>query len=405
MIKKEKLQNKILIDEISIEEKYKQINELFIHAKRPLFVFDDDTDGLSAFLLLYKKYRRGDYFILKTTPDLGMPLAEKLQDYTFDLLVILDIAIIRQEFFDSFDVPIIWIDHHSPCEFRNDTMEDFQIKKEEESIVEKVTVEKSDMSDSKDTENISEKNKVLYLNPRQYGYNIPTTALCYNVVQENEWIGMIGAIGDWHFPSFGKKFIEQYSFLLPEEMAPEEVMHKSRIGTLVRLISFNLRGDSRSVRKSIHILTKINDPLEILDGTTEEGRYLYDRYAELNKEFEKLVERAIRKKDEEPLIFLYEESQTSFTADLANELQYRFPEKFIIVGRSKSGSAKCSLRCSYLNLQEVLKTAMTGVSGTGGGHEFAVGVVIQDDTFPIFVENIKKIIEEKKEEEKKVKSK
>ncbi len=388
MINKEKMQNEILVDGISIEEKYKQVQELLLTAKRPLFVFDDDTDGLSAFLLLYKKYRRGDYFILKTTPNLGRPLAEKLQDYSFDLLVILDIAIIQQEFFDSFDVPIIWIDHHSPCEFRNDALENLRTKREgNESIA----------GELKNTQEQLPKNKIVYLNPRQFGYNIPTTALCYNIVQENEWIGMIGAIGDWHYPSFAEKFIKQYPLLLSEEMAPEEVMHKSRIGTLVRLISFNLRGDSRSVRRSIQILTKINDPLEILDGTTEEGRYLYDRYFELNKEFEKLVERAIKKKDEEPLIFLYEESQTSFTADLANELQYRFPEKFIIVGRSKSGSAKCSLRCSYLNLQEVLKTAMAGVSGTGGGHEFAVGVVIQDDTFPIFVENIKRIIEEKKE--------
>ena len=41
------------------ESELQEIRKMFTEAKRPLFIFDDDQDGLCSFLLLWKWQQKG----------------------------------------------------------------------------------------------------------------------------------------------------------------------------------------------------------------------------------------------------------------------------------------------------------------------------------------------------------
>ena len=53
-----------------------------------------------------------------------------------------------------------------------------------------------------------ERNNVKYFNPRLINkdVNIPTTYLCYKVVEQDLWIAMVGCIADYHMPDFFEDF-------------------------------------------------------------------------------------------------------------------------------------------------------------------------------------------------------
>ena len=53
-----------------------QINEIreeLDNCARPIFLYDDDQDGLCSFLLLYRYKREGKGMIIKTTPKRSPP--------------------------------------------------------------------------------------------------------------------------------------------------------------------------------------------------------------------------------------------------------------------------------------------------------------------------------------------
>ena len=82
----------------------------------------------------------------------------------------------------------------------------------------------------------------------------------------------------------------------------------------------------------------------------------------------------------------------SFTSDLSNELLYKFKDKVIIICREKNGEMKCSIRNHYenkLKVSYVIKKALKGVDGYGGGHDHACGACIKVESFDIFLEQFK----------------
>ena len=100
----------------------KQVAELREHldnCKNPLFFFDDDQDGLSAFLLLYRYKREGHGIVVKTSSKLGTVFSNKVKEYNPDKVFILDIAEVAQEFIDAIKVPVVWVDHHGPFQREN----------------------------------------------------------------------------------------------------------------------------------------------------------------------------------------------------------------------------------------------------------------------------------------------
>ena len=89
------------------EEKLNKFREKLISCERPLFLFDDDPDGLSSFLILYKMVQCGTGWPIKGAI-IDVNLAKKVINYAPDLIVVLDKAEIDQDFIDEVKIPIIW---------------------------------------------------------------------------------------------------------------------------------------------------------------------------------------------------------------------------------------------------------------------------------------------------------
>jgi single-stranded DNA-specific DHH superfamily exonuclease len=333
------------------------VKEELTSCQRPLFIFHDDPDGLASFLLCYRFVKEGRGIPVKAYPRITVePYARKVEEFGADKVFVLDVAMMDQEFIDAVKVPVIWVDHHA----------------------------------------VLERDRVKYFNPQKRGVNIPTPALIWQITGEERpqdlWIATTGAIGDWYFPDFAPEFQQAFAELLPQTCSTvEEALFNTKIGTLVKVFSFNLKGPMSDVTQSIKVLTRIDDPYEILEQRTPKGKLLWKKYLEVNKVYEDMLNKALKHDSEDPIfVYTYSDDQLSLTKDLANELLYKL-KKIIIVGREKSGEVRCSLRApSKVKLAQALERALVGIEGYGGGHEQACGAGIRKEDFKRFLENLRK---------------
>jgi hypothetical protein len=342
------------------EDDLKRIREELETSFRPIFFFDDDPDGLSSFLLFYRFVKEGKGVVIKASPELQEMFVQKAEEYEPDKVFILDKPDVSQDFLDKMAVKTFWIDHHEP----------------------------------------KKKNNVSYFNPRIENDrdNRPTSYWCYKVVQQDLWIAMIGIVGDWYFPEFASQFSDLYPDLLPPGIdKPEDALYKTELGRLARIFSFVMKGKTVEANTAIKILTRIKSPYEILKEETPAGKFIYKKYQSINKIYEQLLEEAIKlaKSQGQLVVYIYPDNKMSFTGDLSNELIYNFPDKIILVGRFKNGEMKCSLRSARLKLEPILKKALEGIDGYGGGHEMACGACIKKKDWERFIENFQKLLTEK----------
>ncbi len=324
-----------------------------LDSKNPLFFMHDDPDGLASFLLLQRFVGKGHGVLVKTNPVVDEKYLRKVEEYSPDKIFIVDVAMVEQEFIDRANAKVIWIDHHTPIA----------------------------------------REKVLYFNPRLYKKDAyyPATYMCYNAVKQDLWIAMVGCVGDWFLPEFSKEFSSQYPDLLDSSVSnPDDAMFRSKLGILVRLFSFVLKGRTEDAMKSVKILTRIKSPYEILNQETAQGRFLYRRYEKFNSSYQKLLSEAKSKAGKDEFFVFKYQTQTSFSSDLANELLYTFPDKFIVIGREKLDEVKMSLRSRNTPVLPKLIKALEGIDGYGGGHEYACGASVKRKDFDKFAENLRK---------------
>lgn len=339
------------------EKEIKQLRDALDTCKRPIYFFDDDPDGLASFLLLYRYTKEGQGFPVKTKPRITkQTFAKKVKEYEADCVFILDVAMVDQEFVDEVKVPVYWIDHHEIQEIQN----------------------------------------VKYFNSLKNGGNIPTSALCWQTVQDERagdlWIAVVGCVGDWYIPSFIEILQQAYPSLIPDYAdSPEKALFETEFGELVKVFSFILKGSSKDVRQSIKTITRIDEPYEIMAQQTPAGKYLYTRYKKIKDEYDLLLEEALKTKAEGKLVcFKYKTDTISLTKDVANEMLYRFKDKVIVLAREKSGEMRCSIRSpAKINVLKKMEKAMRGVEGYFGGHINACGANIKQDDFNRFIKQLK----------------
>jgi single-stranded DNA-specific DHH superfamily exonuclease len=347
------------------DKEIEELRDAIKTSRRPLIFFDDDTDGLSSFLLFYHYARnyaediKG--VIVKSSPILKDDIyIRKIEEYQPDKIFILDKPMVHQDFLDKIKIPVYWLDHHP----------------------------------------MQDKLNVHYYNPLRHkakGFdpdNRPTTYWAYKIVEEPEnflWIAMVGCTGDWFIPEFSKKFSIEYPELLPKDLKvrnPGTVLHETTLGKLCRIIQFNLKGQTKQVMTSIKIFTRISDPYDILEQKTAQGKLIYKQFEKLNKMYEEIKSRVEIGKDR-VVVFEYSDDY-SLTSDLSNEIQYYNPEKLIVIARLKDDEMKISLRSENLNVRDILKKSLIGVEGYGGGHEHACGSCVKKKDFDKFVDNLRK---------------
>ena len=336
---------------ITLEE----IREKLDKSTNPLIFFDDDADGVCSFALIYKYLQKGHGVIIKSKPEIPAdPYLRKIDEYDPDLVIILDKPMAQDEFLDGINCDIIWIDHHEP------------VNKEQKNI--------------------------YYYNPVIENRYEPTSTICWRITNANSWIAMTGTIGDWHYDKgLAEQTQKDYPDLVKKkyDKAPD-ILFNTKIGTLVKIIAFNLKGKLSDVKAAMKIITRVEGPDEILYGTTAPGKFLLKRYKKMNLYYERLKVKAFKAADDSPfLMMVTPQPQYSFSSELSNEVLYKFPNKVIIVGRSSSGKTKCSVRTALdIDLRPVIERSVMGI-GYGGGHDKACGICIDEESFDIFLDRFK----------------
>ncbi len=323
-------------------------------AKNPMFIYDDDADGLCAYLLLYRQYREGKGIILKTSSTITIQMMRKVEELNPDKIIILDVPLVDQEFIDAAHRPIFWIDHHPPVERHN----------------------------------------IHYFNPRLKNPDayVPTTRMAYQVAEDQEdlWIAAAGSLADWYIPDFIDLFIEKYPSLISKKSDLPTMVFKEPMSKLIKMFFFLLKGSNSEVRKSVSILTKIKSPQEIFEQQTSQGKFLYKRFESINQKYEILLKQAKKNVSRSKLLlFYYTEEQWSFTSNLANELAARYQDKIIIIARRKNDEMKCSFRAQF-QILPALQKSLEGLPGSfGGGHPSACGAVVKEADWQRFLERFR----------------
>jgi len=322
-------------------------------SENPLLFFDDDPDGLCSYLIFKKFLDRGKGVVIKSSPLLDVPFLRKVQEYSPDVVFILDKPMVSEDFISQIHVPIVWIDHHSPVEAKG----------------------------------------TRYYNPRinNPGAYLPTSYLCYQVVKQHMWVAMCGCVGDWLIPDFLEEFMEKYPGLVEMTDNPGDIMYKQPLGKLIRLFAFIMKGQTSDVNKGISILSKIDDPYELVNQTTSRARFVFRKFEKVNKEYQDLLGKAVKSANDDKLLaFYYPSQKMSFTSELSNELSYIFPDKLIIVGRKKGDEIRLSMRSKKHKLPLVIEKALEDVEGYGGGHDYACGGNIKSKDINKFVDSLRK---------------
>ena len=337
------------------ENKLKEIRDYLDKAQNPLFFFDDDADGCCSYILFKKYCKKGRGVMLKSVPILDLKLFHKVDMLSPDVIFVLDIAVIDQEFIDKCNVPIIWIDHHQPLNRKG----------------------------------------VHYYNPSLWDKDIQTstTACCYKVTKQDLWIATLGAVSDWTIPDYAKEFSKIYPDLFSKDIKePPQALFETKIGFLAKILLFNIKGKTSDAMKAVELFTRIKDPHEILDQNTKEGQMIYKTAEKLLKEYEKTIQDAMKcYSNHDPLlIYTYPDKKISFTSETSNELLYKYPEKIIIVGREKGDELKISFRSSKHNILEKVQNSIKNLHARFGGHEHACGGVINIQDFDEFIKNLRK---------------
>jgi single-stranded DNA-specific DHH superfamily exonuclease len=344
------------------KEKINELKEELYSCVRPIFFFDDDPDGLCSFLQFYKAVGDGKGIPIKGAPVLDEPFAKKAIDFSPDKVFILDKAVVSQEFISSLNnTPIIWVDHHTPLNL---------------------------------------KGNYKYYNPRLYtpDKQKPTSYWCYKACDNKKylWIATVGCVADWFIPEFLDDFIKEYPHILSERNEnPGYLFFETRLGILIKAFAFCLKGKTSDVLKCMKILTRIKSPDEILDSTTEQGKFIYKNYEKMNVMYTELLNRAKAcATDDVMLVFDYKEDKVSFTAELSNELLHLYHDKVIVIARKKDDEMKCSLRSGKYIIEPILKEILNSskVEGYGGGHEHACGACIKLKDFDTFIKMFRDMI-------------
>lgn len=327
-------------------------------AARPLIFFDNDCDGTCSFLQVWRYKREG------SGHPVGHALTEehlrKVEELAPDLVVALDIATIEQGFLDGLTTPLLWLDHHQPTKVRRG---------------------------------------VTYLNPRVHddADNRPTSHWVYEALGQDLWIAATGVVADWQLTSLTRAYgRERPELLNPRIQRPDRALYGSELGRLSRIITFTIKGKVSEVMRSVKILTRIEDPREVLEQSTPRGAYLYRIYEKVRREYEPLLEQALTTRARgRVLLVTYEQRRLSFTAELSNELLYRKPMKVICIAREAYGAMRLSLRVSAalhrksgLDAIGLLNRALEGTGGRGGGHRFAVGGEVPVAAWDRFIEQL-----------------
>lgn len=343
----------------------KQIEEIREHLERaqnPVFLYDNDADGLCSFILLRKFINRGKGVAIRSYPDLNEQYAKRAIELNADYVFVLDKPLISKEFVEALDkvqIPVVWIDHH-------------------------------DVSDEGYERDFT--NFYLYNVAKNKGKeksDEPVSYWAYKIAgrKEDLWISMMGCISDHYLPDFSNEFAENYGEYWGKVKEPFDAYYKTEIGRIARSLNFGIKDSMSNVVNLQNFLIKCKGPSEVFSEVIHNESFR-KRYEEIKKRYDSLLEKA-KESVEEDLVFFEYGGEMSISSDLANELYYTHKGKYVAVAYTKGAIANVSLRGKGVKkiLDRILKQME---NASGGGHEDAVGARIKAEDLGRFKELLKK---------------
>ncbi len=336
-----------------LKKELKEIRKIIENSNDPLYLFDDDGDGLCSYLVLKKHFKKGRGKPIKKPGPLDNFYLDYIDEGKPDLIIILDKPLVKQSFIDEVPCPVIYIDHHPLQNLKN----------------------------------------LGYFNPLKHKKKvyIPTSEIVYSVTNDSLWIATVGSLFDYKIPYFIKEFKKQYKDLLTKiPKNPGYIKFETRLGELIKVFAYNIKGKKSEVKKSVQAFEKVESPYEILNKTTEHGKFLQERYERFEKQYQQIIKEAKKTAGKSNiLVFEHPQSVISFTSELSTELSYWYPNKTIIIIKEKDNGYKMSIRHQKVNVREIFEKSIEGIKGHGGGHERALGAFIERDDFERFLENFR----------------
>ncbi len=336
------------------DKQIKEVKEHLGKARNPVFFFDNDADGLCSFLVLSRSIGCGKGVAIKSFPGLSKNYVRKLYELKPDYVFILDKPVVEKGFVEEankLNMPVVWIDHHETEQGEMEGVYSYNVSNPPKGV-------------KKSTE--------------------PVSYWAWKITKQDKdlWLAMAGCIGDSFIPDFKDKFEKKYPELWKEVEKASQALYETGIGKLSRVFDFALKDRTSKVVKMIKKLLKVKSPYEILEGSNK----ILERYNQINKKYSKLIEKARKESDESKLLYFQYGGDLSLSGDIANELQYRFPDKIILVAYMRGSKANISLRGN--NVKEITEKALEGLEASGGGHENATGAKVNIEDLPEFKERI-----------------
>jgi len=342
------------------EKQVLEIREHLEKAQNPIFFFDNDQDGLCSFLLLQRYLNKGKGIPVKSFPELDASYFKRAQELGSDYIFILDKPLVSESFWkeiEQVNLPVVYIDHH-----------DIQIKIP---------------------------SFVNYYNPiyNEPKTNEPVSALCYQVTQKKDdiWIAVLGCISDRFFPDFYSEFKKQYPELAYKSEDAFDIYYKSEFGKIDRMLSAGLKDKTGNVIFMLKFLMKAKSPYDILEQS-KSNYIMHQRFEQLDKKYQRLLKEAIEANtDSKKLLFFQYGGDLSISAELSNELNYKFPDKYVVVMYIKGVKANISGRGK--KIKGIILKAISGIEGaSGGGHEDAVGAQVRIEDIETFRKRLMEIL-------------
>lgn len=337
---------------------YKEVKEQLEQCQNPLFLYDNDADGLCSFLILRRWLGRGEGVAVRSYPDVSSQYLESMSSKGFDSVIVVDRHMISQNLIDGvkqLGLNIIWIDHHQVL----------------------------DVSAAK------ESNFIYYFNPLytikdKNSYPVSLHAYEIAAVKKDIWLALVGCISDAYMPPFVDKISKEYpEFWSKGVKSAFDAYYKTEFGKIALNINFALKDMPSKVLEMQNFLLKCKGPEEAL-SEGEENTLIKEHTSDLTKRYQLLVEDAKKTVNGKSLFFTYS-GQTSMSSEISNALIYEFPKKYIGVAYKKGGAVNVSLRGK--GVKKILDKILSQIENSvGGGHEDAVGARVPSKSLDTFEE-------------------
>ncbi|MDO8460720.1 MAG: DHHA1 domain-containing protein [Nanoarchaeota archaeon] len=345
---------------IQVEE----IKEHLEKAQNPIFYYDNDADGLCSFVIFRRFLGRGKGVAVRSFPDLNGSYARKAQELGADYVFVLDKPVLSKEFVEEIDrlqLPLVWIDHHQM------PIQEFE----------------------------KEFTQLYVYNPaRNKGEEMssePITYWAYKLTRRKEdlWLAIMGCVADHYLPDFASEFEKEYPEFWGPVRDPFDAYYRTEIGRTAVALNFGLKDSVTHVVQLQNFLISCKGPGDVLQETPSNYAFR-KKYSDVKKKYDDLIKKAKQGISGSVIFFEYG-GELSISSDIANELSYFYPNRYIVVAYRKDAILNISIRGK--NVKQILENVFKEVEGSGGGHDDAVGARINSENLEKFKETFEREIE------------